>query len=137
RRIVVHEPIVPDTVTCTALTRRGDDGSVVGDLRVTDAKGALIAELFGVTFGPITARMLERLLADLPDRAAPAVDLARLREAGTDERAGMVLEHLVRLMAGILGSPPEDVEPRQPVTEFADSLMLAELKTAVERDLGV
>ncbi|MET8700119.1 thioester reductase domain-containing protein [Kitasatospora sp. NPDC004723] len=140
-RMVVHGAVAADEVLCTVVTRATADGSLAGDLRLTAPDGSLVAELSGVSFRPVSEAMLERMVSSgRPEGAAGAggpVDLAALRAAEPAERERTVTGHLVRLLAAVLGSAPEEVDPGTEVTAVADSLMLAELKSQVDRDFEV
>ncbi|MER5350217.1 thioester reductase domain-containing protein [Kitasatospora sp. NPDC002551] len=140
-RMVVHGAVAADEVLCTVVTRETADGSLAGDLRLTALDGSLVAELSGVSFRPVSEALLERMVSSgRPAGAAGAaglVDLAALRSAAPAERERAVTGHMVRLLAAILGSAPEDLDPQTEVTMVADSLMLAELKSQVDRDFEV
>jgi thioester reductase-like protein len=139
-RIVVREPISSGGHRCVAFTRTTADGTLTGDLFVSDGGGRRVAEMYGVSFRAVSDSMLERLVAST-ERAAPSVpsgpDLAGLRAAGERERARLVLGHLLRLVAAVLGTEPEEIDPGASLTDHLDSLMMAELKDAVERDFEV
>ncbi|MCD0450493.1 thioester reductase domain-containing protein [Actinocorallia sp. API 0066] len=134
-RLTVHRPVPAGETHGTAVLRPGANGTVTGDVLLTDAEGP-VAELRGVSFRPLTERMLARLTTPGPTRPA-GPDVARLRALDDTERTRQVLAHLVTLMARGLGTTPDEVETTAPLTLYADSLMLAELRAAIERDLGV
>jgi thioester reductase-like protein len=140
-RVAVHRPAAAGTFRCEAVTRVADDHTVIGDLRLFDEQGNLVAELSGVRFREVSAQMLERLIGPGHDGAPRAVvsrpDLDVLRAASKEESGRQVCEHLVRLAAGILRAEPAEIDPQAPLSTFFDSLMLAEFSTVVERDLTV
>jgi thioester reductase-like protein len=144
-QLLFHSEVQPGELVCTAMIRDSSDGSVVGDLLVSDGDGRSVAELRGVSFRPVTAQLLDRLVAaegsggsDGHSRrpGVPRPDLARLHAAGDDELNRAVLDHLVRLLAAVMGAQPEEVDAEAPITEIADSLMLAEVKAAVDQDFA-
>ncbi|TDC25342.1 NAD-dependent epimerase/dehydratase family protein [Streptomyces sp. 8K308] len=130
---------------CAAVLRESTDGTLLGDLRLTDAEGRLVGEIWGASFRPITERMLLRMVADpAPADGTPADQdahsgpgLAELRAAQEPERSGLVVDFLVHSLARVLGARPAEVDPRAPVETLADSLMIAELRTDIERRLAV
>jgi thioester reductase-like protein len=137
-RMAVHRPITSDEVWCTVVVRDSTEGMLVGDLRLTDEDGLLVAEISGVSFRPITPAMLERLVSVVVDpRTSSVLDLDALRASVPEERRCRTVDYLVRLLASILGSAPVEVEPGTLVTTVADSLMIAELKASVDRDFEV
>ena len=145
QRMTVHRPVEDAELECVAVVRDSADGSVVGDITLTTADGTPVAELLGVSFRPVSPQILSRLIAEravggggpgTPD-AASAPDREVLLAADPTRRQRLVLDRFVRVLAGILGSEPEEVHPDTPVTDLADSLMMAELQTMVDRDLGI
>jgi thioester reductase-like protein len=89
-----------------------------------------------VTFRPVSAATLERLAGGQP-AATPAPDLAQIRAAAPARRRELVLAHMRGLVAQVLGARPQDVDPQEAVSAYADSLMLAELRERLVTDLGV
>ncbi|MDT0308874.1 thioester reductase domain-containing protein [Streptomyces sp. DSM 44917] len=127
-----------------AVLREAEDGTILGDLRMTDADGRLLAELTGVAYRSVAPSMLERLVAERPASGAadggdtlPALDANRLRATPEPERTRELVDHLGRSMARILGMRPEEIDPKASLEGLADSLMIAELRTDVERWLDV
>ncbi|KUO04715.1 type I polyketide synthase [Streptomyces caeruleatus] len=145
QRMTVHRAVEDAELECAAVVRDTADGSVIGDITLTTPDGTRVAELLGVSFRPVSRQMLSRLTAEravggdgpqAPD-AASAPGREALRAADPDQRRRLLLDHFVRTLAGILGSQPEEVHPDTPVVDLADSLMMAELQTMVDRDLGI
>jgi thioester reductase-like protein len=147
QRMQIHRPVPPGSIECTALIQSSTAESLVGDLLVSDEDGRPIAEMTGVSFRPITNQILERMISaaaastghggQRPRRAGARPDVMALRAASDADLQRLVLDYLVRLMASVLGSEPGEVETEVQVTTVADSLMLAELKTTIDEDLGI
>jgi thioester reductase-like protein len=138
RRVVVHEPVTASSFRCRVHARTEPDGSLVGDLTLTDGAGRPVAEMHGVSFRAVSPVMLDRLLAapaTMPDRPEP--DRAALRSPDRATRRAAALAHLTVLVATVLGADPVDVDPEAPLVEHLDSLMLTELRAAIDRDLGL
>ncbi|MGP8297706.1 thioester reductase domain-containing protein [Streptomyces inhibens] len=143
--MAVHRPVTSDTLECTALLRDTTDDAVIGDITLTETDGTPVAELRGVSFRPVTPQTLSRMVAEQTTsrgdlgwpNALPAPEASALLAADAEARRQLVLDHLVRLLAGVRGSAPQEVHPDAPVIELADSLMMAELKTRADRDLNV
>ncbi|NYI04014.1 type I polyketide synthase [Allostreptomyces psammosilenae] len=141
--MVVHDSVVAGPVWCTAVTREATDGSLTGDLLLTTEDGALVARMRGVSFRAVTPAMLDRMIsAGTSGGAAQRAtgsgpDVAQLLAADETEATRRIQDHLVRLLAAVLGSAPEDIDLDVPVTVAADSLMLAELKSAVDKDFDI
>ncbi len=75
--------------------------------------------------------------ADAPRRDAEA-PLARVRDADGADRQALMETYLAGMVARVLGSAPEKIEPERPLTELGfDSLMAVELSTGLNSDLGV
>ncbi|GAA1289420.1 hypothetical protein GCM10009609_65930 [Pseudonocardia aurantiaca] len=135
---------VDEELECVAVLRETADGSVLGDLRMTGADGRLLAEVWGVTYRPVAPSMLERLVAERAATVAPdggdplaAFDVDRLRTTAEPERTRELVDHLSRILAPILGMPPEEIDLKVPLEGLADSLMIAELRTDMEGLLDV
>ncbi|MDT0317187.1 thioester reductase domain-containing protein [Streptomyces millisiae] len=145
QRMSVGDVGAASELECAAVLRESADGSVLGDLRLTDAEGRLVAEIWGASFRPVTERMLQRMVAgpaaaDGPPAASdvPAgPDVAELRAAEEPARSRLVVDLLTHGLARVLGARPAEIDPRAPVETLADSLMIAELRTDIERRLGV
>ncbi|MDR7303684.1 thioester reductase domain-containing protein [Haloactinomyces albus] len=143
--MVLHRPITGDRMECTAALRETGEGHLIGDLVLVAADGMPIAEIAGVSFRPVSPEILRRAVdeqataeAQVAHRATPpVVDLAALRAAEGAERGETVLDHLISLFADILGMRQEELDIDTGIVELADSLMMAELKARVERDLAV
>ncbi|WP_328432110.1 thioester reductase domain-containing protein [Streptomyces sp. NBC_00453] len=145
QKMVVHRPVEGAALECAATVRDTADGSVIGDIALTTTDGTPVADLLGVSFRPVGPQVLSRLIAEratgeggsgAPD-AAPAPAREVLLAADPVQRQRLLLDHFVRVLAGILAAEPEEVHPDTPVTDLADSLMMAELQTMVDRDLGI
>jgi thioester reductase-like protein len=131
---------------CTAVLREdAADGAVAGDVSITDDDGQPIAEVRGVSFRVASADILDRLLATgssgpLAGAArrsrGPRLDLRALRAADAGQATRKVLDYLIAVIASIQGCVPGEVDVDLPVARTMDSLMLAELKSAVDNDLG-
>ena len=65
--------------------------------------------------------------------------LDQLADAPPDERLKLILAHLKRQAAKVLGlKPGQDIDPQQPLQDFGlDSLMAIDLKNRIEVDMGV
>ncbi len=128
-----------------------DGGVVIGDVSITDDDGQRVAEVRGVSFRPVAADLLDRLVATgtsgpLADAASGArrprtgkmgrLDVATLREIDVGQAARKIHGYLTELIASIQGCEPGEVDADLPVARTMDSLMLAELKSAVDADLG-
>jgi thioester reductase-like protein len=95
--------------------------------------------------------MLERMVSTgasgpLPGAASPArrrrpgvpqLDVAYLSRVGAEQSVPKIRAYLVALLASIQGCAPDEVDADQPVTRVMDSIMMAELKSAVDAELGV
>ncbi|MCX5423757.1 thioester reductase domain-containing protein [Streptomyces sp. NBC_00078] len=145
QKMIVHRPVEGAALECAATVRDTADGSVIGDISLTTTDGTPVVDLLGVSFRPVGPQILSRLIAEratgeggsgAPD-AAPAPAREVLLAADPARRQRLLLDHFVRVMAGILAAEPEEVHPDTPVTDLADSLMMAELQTMVDRDLGI
>ncbi|WP_306323702.1 MULTISPECIES: thioester reductase domain-containing protein [unclassified Streptomyces] len=142
--MTVHRPDALETLEkleCAAVLREAQRDTLSGDITLAAADGTVVAELRGVSFRPVSPELLARL--GTPPRPAGerspsgAPDVAALAAAPAEERERAVLAHLTGLLARVLGAVPGEVRQDVPVIDLADSLMMAELKTDVERDLGV
>jgi thioester reductase-like protein len=141
-RLTVHQPDINGPVRCVAVIRPTSDGTLLGDVGLIDGEGRPVADMYGVSFRSVSQGMLKSVLAvdgaTVPAApGAPAIDLAVLRSAAPDARGRLVLEHLIGLLGGVLGSGKDDVDVHSPVTDLVDSLMLVELQSRVERDFGL
>jgi thioester reductase-like protein len=67
----------------------------------------------------------------------PRLDPAALRRLDAKRAAAKIREYLVALVASIQGCAPGEVEDEQPLMGVMDSIMVAELKGAVDAELGV
>ena len=73
-----------------------------------------------------------------PDGPSAEGIRARIEAAAPGERAGLVEDHVARIVAGVLDTTPERVERDVPLSRMGlDSLMAVELMTALQQDLGV
>jgi thioester reductase-like protein len=137
-----YRPLPEGEVMCTAIIRSSAGDEVTGDLLFADNDGQPIVELRGISFRPVSVTLLERLVGGTGSgggrkarrSGVPRLDLARLRSLGDEPRQRAVLDHLVRLLASVMGSAPDEVDVDAQVTDAADSLMLAELKTAIDAE---
>ncbi|MFP3968489.1 polyketide synthase dehydratase domain-containing protein, partial [Actinomadura fulvescens] len=140
-RAIVHSHDLDGPFHCVATTRKAPDGTLSGDLRLTDAHDRAVADLQGVRFRTISVAMLDRIVKPVRGPragsvpAAPSPDALRSADAGA--RRGLILDYLVHQVAEVTGLPPGEVDLEASLPAYADSLMLAELQAAVERDLGV
>ena len=148
--MTIYRDAFDGELRCTAVLRApGADGLVVGDVSITDDDGQPIAEVRGVGFRQVTADLLDRLVAtgssgpltgaDTAIRRprAPRVDVSALRAGDASQSARKVLDYLIGAIASIQGCEPGEVSTDEPVARIMDSLMLAELKSAVDTDLGM
>ncbi|RKS10373.1 thioester reductase-like protein [Nocardiopsis sp. Huas11] len=132
-----------EELECVTVLRGGDDGRIVGDLRLYGDDGSLVAEVWGAGFSPVTERTLERLAAErragveAGPRRPGVPSPEALRAASGPERERLVLAHVTGVLAAILGADVSEVELDALLVDVADSLMIAELRTAVIEDLGV
>ncbi|MBX6766042.1 MAG: thioester reductase domain-containing protein, partial [Actinomadura rubrobrunea] len=133
-----------ERLECVAVLRDAPDGPVIGDLRLVGADGETAARIWGASFRPVSRDMLDRLLADharasgAAGSAAPdAGGVADLLALGEADRERAVLDRLTGMLAAILGCAVDEVEPDAVLVDVADSLMIAEMRTRIEQDLGV
>ena len=152
-QIIRYREVFDGEMLCTAVLRDGTarDGAIVGDVLITNDEGEPLAELRGASFQTITPDLLERMVStgasgQLPGAASPArrrrpgvpqLDPAALRRLGAERAAAKIREYLVALVASVQGCAPGEVEADQPVIRVMDSIMVAELKGAVDAELGV
>jgi thioester reductase-like protein len=138
RSVAVYQPLTSGEVECAAVLRDTSDGSVIGDLALANPDGAVIARLTGVTFRPVTATMLARLVADPGTGPALTVpDAATLEAADEQARTALVLEYLTNLLARVLHGTSDEVHPDEPIVDLVDSLMTAEFTGEVKQDINV
>ncbi|MFG1918994.1 thioester reductase domain-containing protein, partial [Micromonospora sp. NPDC048898] len=149
--MTVQRAFTDGEIRCTAVLRDapGHDDGLVGDVSITDEDGLLYALISGVSFSPLTPETVERLTAGpsslsngSPTRAqtGPKVarpDVSRLRRTSPQQARERLQRYLAALLASVEGCEPEDIDPAGPVTARADSLMIAEFRSAIERDLHV
>jgi len=152
-QLVLHREALDGEMLCTAVLRDGTarDGAIIGDVLITSDEGEPLAELRGASFQTITPDLLERMVStgaagQLPGGASPArrrppgvpqLDAAALRRLGAERAAAKIREYLVALVASVQGCAPGEVEDDQPVIRVMDSIMVAELKGAVDAELGM
>ncbi len=135
-----------DLLWCRASITSSDQHGLSGDVVVHAADGTRVAEIAGVRFRRVVPETLERLAgpAGRPiglRRAGDELEGARRLRIelhatdGEEERRSVLGRHVAGRLAAILGCEPDAVDLRQPILDVADSLMLAELKAVLERDL--
>jgi thioester reductase-like protein len=143
--MTVYRDAFDGELRCTAVLRQDTgDGTVTGDVSVTDDDGQPVAEVRGVSFRVASAELLARLEATgssgpLAAAARPRrsrLALKAVRAAGDEEAGRLVRGYLTGVIASIQGCAPDEVDTVRPVTQTMDSLMLSELKSAVDTDLG-
>jgi thioester reductase-like protein len=151
--VVLFREVLDGEMLCTAVLHDGTarDGAIIGDVLITNDEGEPLAELRGASFQTITPDLLERMVStgaagQLPGGASPArrrrpgaprLDPAALRRLGAERGAAKIREYLVALVASIQGCAPGEVEDDLPVIRVLDSIMVAELKGAVDAELDV
>jgi thioester reductase-like protein len=146
-RFAVRPAEIRDAVWCWARLD-GEGPGATGSLLVAGDDGARIAEVRGVSFRPVAAETLRRLVPAQPADAPPpdpdpgpgapaAPGRSELRELDGGAREKIVVDFLKSSLARVLGMRPEELDPSQPITDVADSLMLVELKAEVEAELDV
>jgi thioester reductase-like protein len=151
-QIIRYREVLDGEMVGTAVLRgTGRDGGIVGDVLITNEEGEPLAELRGASFQTITPDVLERMVsagaAGQPPGTAsatrrrrpgvPRLDPGALGRLGAERAAARIREYLVALAASIQGCAAGEVEDDQPVIRVMDSIMVAELKGAVDAELGV
>ncbi len=138
---VVRSFNVPSWVWCHAVHR--DEGPLgrAGDLQVLDENGLLLAEILGVEFRRVTPSTLEALAgaassSQRADERPHPPPRAQLESAGYDECQRLVEQYLADQLGDMLKLPRGEVELDRPLVDVLDSLMLAELHTYLQSDLG-
>ncbi|MBF6169902.1 type I polyketide synthase [Nocardia blacklockiae] len=143
-RMRVFRDTVDDRLTCTVTLTASSPTGATGDIEIYAADELAVA-FTGVSFAPVTGAMLERLAhADRLSQQGsgrlakvPAPDLAALRTADRVVTHETVLGYVVAILAAVLGCEPADIDTLAMFNELVDSLMMAELKQKIERDLEV
>ena len=86
----------------------------------------------------ITQPFFSRVSAGEPDRTATSTIRAQVLAASADDRVGLLAERLREHAASVLRLPASKIDLEQPLlTMGIDSLMAIELKSRVEREIGV
>ncbi|WP_280273463.1 type I polyketide synthase [Nocardia wallacei] len=143
-RMRVFRDTVDDRLTCTVTLTASAPTGATGDLEIYAADELAVA-FTGVSFAPVTGAMLERLAhADRLSQQGsgrlakvPAPDFTALRTADRVVTHETVLGYVVAILAAVLGCETEDIDTLAMFNELVDSLMMAELKQKIERDLEV
>jgi thioester reductase-like protein len=141
-RLTVHRQNLATVVWCTANAHKQSGETIIGDLHIADDNGPII-DILEVSFRPVTPPMLQRVITTgtptlQPPRATPGTDLVALRESTSPQRRQQLIhDHLLQLIASVLGSPISDVNYPLPLNRSLDSLMLTELQAMVQRDFGI
>jgi thioester reductase-like protein len=146
-RFASRQTEIGDAVWCWARLDDGDPGAT-GSLLLASDDGECLAEVRGVAFRPVAAETLRRLSAMAPasdgtpargeGAERPAAPRANeLRELGAEDRAAAIREYLQSRLGLVLGMQPSELDPERSISDFADSLMLAELKGEVEAELDM
>ncbi|MFF0491933.1 thioester reductase domain-containing protein [Nocardia sp. NPDC004068] len=133
-----------DRMSCTVELTESTATSVRGDIRVY-LDDRLSARLSGVSFAPVTAAMLDRLVHASRQAqhghgrlaAVTAPDMAELRRADRVAAHDTLLAYVVDILAAVMGCESEQIDTLAQFNEMVDSLMMAELKNKVERDLDL
>ena len=144
-------PLVGQAVWCWA--RLDGDGRLDsrGDLLVFDTGESPLAEIRGVAFRRVASETLRRVAKHAhpdPDYGAataaakaaletPAPSRKTLLSVARGERQAILLAYLQQRLGTILELSPAELDPEMPMIDLVDSLMLAELKVHVERDLAI
>ena len=152
-QIIRYRDVLDGELQCTAVLRdeTGHDGAIIGDVLITNEEGEPLAELRGASFQSITPELLERMVSTgaagrLPGTApaarrrrpgVPRLDPAALRRLSAERAAAKIREYLVALAASVQGCAPDEVEDDQPIMRVMDSIMVAEVKGAVDAELGL
>ena len=142
RALRVERPFVASSwVWCHAVHRDEGPLGTAGDLQVLDESGLLLAEILGVEFRRVTPSTLEALAggangAQRADERPHPPPRAQLASAGYDECKHLIEQYLVDQLGNLLRLPDNDVELDRPLVDLLDSLMLAEVHTYLQSDLG-
>ncbi|HEX8055007.1 MAG TPA: thioester reductase domain-containing protein, partial [Thermoleophilaceae bacterium] len=146
-RIEVHGPLGGERLWCWARLdgASGAAGEIAGEVRILDEAGTPLAEVDGLRFRRVGRETLKRLAADpaadAPDarstRHPAAPDRAQLAAADGPARREALGRYLATVLGAVVGMSAEELDPAQPLTVLADSLMIAELKLRVETDFDV
>ena len=152
-QVIRYREVLDGELRCTAVlrndTNHGD--AIVGDVSIANEEGERLAELRGVSFQAIAPDVVERMMANgasgpLPGPASaarrrrpgvPQLDVASLRHAGGEQATAKIRAYLAALVASVQGCAPGEIEEDQPVIRGLDSIMVAELKSAMDAELGV
>ncbi|MET7771699.1 thioester reductase domain-containing protein [Nocardia sp. NPDC005366] len=131
-----------ERLTCTAVLTDSSPAGVTGDIEIY-AADELAVIFTGVSFAPVSAPMLERIAhtSRLSHQGSgrlakvPPPELGTLRTAEQAVARETVLGYVVAVLAAVLGCETEDIDTLAMFNELVDSLMMAELKQKIERDL--
>ncbi|RMI33404.1 type I polyketide synthase [Nocardia stercoris] len=140
----VLRDLTGDRLECAVTLTHSAPTGATGDMRIR--VGGEPAVLFtGVSFAPVSPEMLDRLVHASRSTGTgsarlakvPAPDLAELRTADRVVAHETVLRYIVDILAAVLGAEPADIDTLAQFNDLVDSLMIAELKRKIERDLEI
>ncbi|WP_438801122.1 beta-ketoacyl synthase N-terminal-like domain-containing protein [Amycolatopsis magusensis] len=113
--------------------------AVLADGRAATGVARLDTTTVLTLFPQLTARAFFAMLA--PDEAEPDVrwdGMAALRLAEPSVARAALADHLVAIIAGLMGFEPEQIDRHCPLTQLGlDSLLAMRARGAVERDFGL
>jgi acyl transferase domain-containing protein len=133
-------PITGTEVWCQATLRSQvkDKDTLIGDLRVFDETGHVLAEITGARFKRVARGTLQRMArsSSRPDRPGnEGLSKDKILAAKPGERKQVMDGYVRGELSRVLGLEASRLDMDQPLTLLLDSLMAIELKNQVETDL--